>query len=86
MWAVDSGIVAMAIGMIAATAVQETFGKENAGTAKMEPSPKRQIEDSKAASGIALNRFAQPAAYAIPATAAAGKHAKKQGELSKKSF
>ena len=46
MCAVDSGMVAMAMGMIAAAAVQDTLGRENAGTAKMEPSPSFQADAS----------------------------------------
>ena len=55
-------MVAMAMGIIAATAVQDTFGRENAGTAKIDPSPSCQTEASRAAAGTERNRFAQPAA------------------------
>ena len=50
------------MGIIAATALQDTLGKENAGTAKIDPSPKRQTEASRAAAGTERNRLAQSAA------------------------
>ena len=61
MCAVDSGMVAMAIGMIAAAAVQETLGREKAGTAKIEPSPSFHREASRAAAGTSRKRLIPPA-------------------------
>ena len=60
MCAVDSGMVAMAMGIIATTAAHEALGKENAGSAKMEPSPSRQLEAASASAGISRNKFSSP--------------------------
>ena len=57
----------MAMGIMAATAVQETLGREKAGTAKMEPSPSFHREASRAAAGTSRNRLV-PAAKKMPAT------------------
>ena len=57
MCAVDSGMVAMAIGMIAATAAQEALGKVKAGRAKMEPSPSFQLEAASTAVDISRKRL-----------------------------
>ena len=50
------------MGIMAATAVQETLGREKAGTAKIEPSPSFHREASSAAAGMARNRLAQSTA------------------------
>ena len=79
-------MVAIAMGIIAATAVQDTFGRENAGTAKIEPSPSFQTEASSAAAGMERNRFAQPAAYAMPATAQPVSTPRSRGSWPRKPF
>ena len=55
-------MVAMAMGMIAATAAQEALGKVKAGRAKMEPSPSFQLEAASASAGISRKRFEAVAA------------------------
>ena len=55
-------MVAMAMGMMAATAAQEALGKVKAGRAKMEPSPSFQLEASSTAVDISRKRLKPSAA------------------------
>ena len=88
MCAVDSGMVAMAMGMMAATAAQEALGKVKAGRAKMEPSPSFQLEAASASAGISRKRSkpSPPMSTSSPAAAQPTAAPSKSGIWPRKPF